>query len=399
MQKSDIINVGVVGLGPRGASWLPLFKTFPQCRVVAVCDTFAPVLERVLAANADADIKGYRDYTAMLEHPGLDAVLITTDPTTQVDLAVQAMEAGKHVTTEVPACNTLEDCWKLVLAVERTGCVYQLAEQVRYAGFIQAWKKLVAEGQLGKILYVEGEYVGFYGTHIYFQDKETGQYYTSEEALNNPRAAKSWRHTMNIITYLPHTLSPLLNVLDDRVVEVTAMGTRPRSYSFENIEQSDVEVALMKTEKDTILRVMVGFASPVGKRGETVHHFYQVRGTKGAVEWKRAGWDKAKMWLADHQMSDWAAMPWTLELTDAPLEAKASGHGGMDYYAAATWLDAIRNHTTPPLDVYKSVETAAPAAAAIESIKRGSQLVKVPDFRPGPRRAAGAEPVTRGFDE
>ena len=44
MQKSDIINVGVVGLGPRGASWLPLFKTFPQCRVVAVCDAFAPVL-------------------------------------------------------------------------------------------------------------------------------------------------------------------------------------------------------------------------------------------------------------------------------------------------------------------------------------------------------------------
>lgn len=399
MQKSDIVRLGVVGMGPRGQSWLWLLKEFPQCRVVALCDNRGPLLDQALAAHADSDVKGYRDYSEMLNHPGLDAVVINTDATTQADLAVQAMEAGKHVTTEVPACNTLDDCWKLVLAVERSGRIYQLAEQTRYWGFIQAWKKIVAAGQLGKILYVEGEYVGHYGTNYYFQDNETGQTFSAEEALNNPRAAKTWRHKMNVITYLPHTLSPLLSVLDDRVVEVTAMGTRPQSYSFENIEQSDVEVALMKTEKDTILRVMAGFTSPVGKRGETTHHFYQVRGTKGAVEWKRAGWDKPKMWLADHQMGDWAAMPWSTDIIDAPPEAKASGHGGADYYAVSTWLDAIQNNTTPPLDVYKSIETAAPAAAAIESINRGTQLVKVPDFRPNAKRAAGTEPATRTFDE
>jgi hypothetical protein len=105
------------------------------------------------------------------------------------------------------------------------------------------------------------------------------------------------------------------------------------------------------------------------------------------------------MWLADHQMGDWAAMPWSTDIIDASAEAKASGHGGADYYAVVTWLNAIRDNTTPPLDVYKSIETAAPAAAAIESIKRGTQLVKVPDFRPNAQRAKGAEPATRTFDE
>ena len=399
-QQSDIIHIGVVGLGPRGASWIHLLNTFSGCRVVAVCDRCAPLMENVLATHPEREIKGYSDYSAMLDHPGLDAVVINTDATTQADLAVQAMEAGKHVTTEVPACNTLEDCWKLVLAVERTGCIYQLAEQMRYAGFILAWKKIVATGQLGKILYVEGEYVGYYPQHPnYFWDAETGKHFTPEEALGNPRAAKTWRHKMHAITYLPHTLSPLLSVLDDRVTEVTAMGTRPQSYFSPNIEQSDVEVALMKTGKDTILRAMAGFTAPVGKRGETTHHFYQVRGTLGAVEWKRAGWDKPKMWLHDHQMADWAAMPWTLDVTDAPEEARRSGHGGMDYYPVATWLEAIRNKTFPPLDVYKSVETAAPSAAAIASISGGSRAVKVPDFRPNETRAVGQEPKSRGFDE
>jgi predicted dehydrogenase len=65
---------------------------------------------------------------------------------------VQALGAGKHVTTEVPLCYTLDECWKLVLAVERSGCFFQLAEQVRYWGFIQAWKQIVAAGQWARLL-------------------------------------------------------------------------------------------------------------------------------------------------------------------------------------------------------------------------------------------------------
>ncbi|HVF09727.1 MAG TPA: Gfo/Idh/MocA family oxidoreductase, partial [Abditibacteriaceae bacterium] len=221
---------------------------------------------------------------------------------------------------------------------------------------------------------------------------------TPDEARDNPRAAKTWRHNMNIISYLPHTLSPLLMVMQDRVAEVTAMGTRPRSYYQENVEQSDIEVALMKTAQDSVIRAMVGFSSPVAKRGENIHHCYVIRGTHGALESQRSGWDKQKMWLHDHQMADWAAMPWGLAVIDAPAEATASGHGGMDYYPISTWLDAIRGNAAPAMDVYTAVETAAPAAAAIESIQRGSSLVKVPDFRPSESRPAGQEPATRSFN-
>ncbi|HVF11215.1 MAG TPA: Gfo/Idh/MocA family oxidoreductase [Abditibacteriaceae bacterium] len=399
MQKSDIIHIGVAGLGPRSRSWLYLLESFPQCRVVALCDRREPALQEALVPRAANGVKGYQEYTQLLDHPGLDALVILSDPTTQTALAVQAMQAGKHVTTEVPACYTLEDCWKLVLAVERSGCIYQLAEQVRYWGFIQAWKKVVASGELGKPLYAEGEYLHglLHTTHPYFQDPETGQGFTPEQSLNNPRAAKTWRHTAHPIGYLPHTLSPLLYVLDDRVIEVTAMATQPRSYYEENIEQSDVEVALMKTANDVVLRVMVSFVPPSAPRGETQCHWYQVRGTRGALESKRSGWDKHKMWLADHQMADWSAMGWSTDVVEAPPEARLSGHGGIDYYAVATWLDAIRRNVMPPLDVYKSIETAAPSAAAIASLECGSQLTKVPNFRPGPHRSIGQEPATRDF--
>ncbi|MDQ1300740.1 MAG: hypothetical protein QG637_660, partial [Chloroflexota bacterium] len=44
------------------------------------------------------------------------------------DQAVRALEAGKHVLSEVVAAATLDDCWRRVETVERTGRVYMLAE-------------------------------------------------------------------------------------------------------------------------------------------------------------------------------------------------------------------------------------------------------------------------------
>lgn len=393
--SSSAINVGVVGMGPRSQSWLGQLRDNPLSRVVAFCDRRSPLLETRAAQFAEIEAARYTDFEKFLAHSGLDAVVVLTNPMTQTDLAVQAMESGKHVTTEVPACNTIEDCWRLVLAQERSGVVYQLGEQVRYWGFVQAWRKMVAEGQLGKVFLMEGEYIHFLPGYFY-QEEATGKY-VPELAAGQPGIVKSWRHHMHPIFYLPHTLSPLLSIIDDRVTEVTAMGTRPRSYYLENVEQSDLEVALMKTAKDTLMRVAAGFTAPAGPRGETSCHWYHVRGSQGAVEWKRAGWDKPKLWLADGQMPDWSAMSWSPEIVGASHEARASGHGGADYYAVNSWLEAIRDNATPPLDVYKSVETAAPAAAAILSIERGSAPIKVPDFRPNENRTSGEEPETRLF--
>jgi hypothetical protein len=52
--------------------------------------------------------------------------------------------------------------------------------------------------------------------------------------------------------------------------------------------------------------------------------------------------------------------------------------------------------SAPPLDIYKSVETAAPAIAAIESLEHGFAVNKIPDFRPNAERAAGQEPRHAG---
>ena len=385
----DEIRIAVVGLGSRGLGWLRRLQATPGYRITALCDPIAPLRERAQAALAQReDVAVYADHTGALADPRVDAVALTVRCREQGALAAQALEAGKHVSAEVPAAHTLEDCWRIVAAVERTGRVYQLAEQTRYWGFVEAWRGLVAAGTLGRITLCEGQYF-HYLPDRHFQDPQTGRFFTPGEAVAHPEARPTWLQRMPPIHYLPHELSPLLYVLDDRVVEVAAMSTKAPSYAHPELAQPDMQVALMKTEKDAILRMGASFAQPHPHQN---HHWYQVVGTKGRVEWKRASRDRPKLWLADAQMPDLADVDWRYERLDAPAEARGSGHGDADYYVHAAFRDAVLGRRPQDFDVYRAMDTAAPAILAAESIARGTVPLAVPDFRPSPARPAGMVP-------
>ncbi|MBI3985748.1 MAG: hypothetical protein HY343_02420, partial [Lentisphaerae bacterium] len=76
-----------------------------------------------------------------------------------------------------------------------------------------------------------------------------------------------------------------------------------------------------------------------------------------------------------------------------PAEALQSGHGGMDYFPVAAFVDSVLNDTPSAMDIYTAVETAAPAIIASQSIEKGSVCLDVPDFRPNARRKAGQMPA------
>ena len=384
------IRLAVAGMGHRGLGLTKGHQKLRTCKVVAICDQIKPLVEKAHRELGDPDIKQYTDFSEMLERKDIDAVAVYTFPTTQMDLVCEALEAGKHACCEVPLTYSIEDCWKVILTVEKTGLKFQLQEQTRYWPFILAWKKMVEKGTLGKIVFAEGQYIGFYDFVYNFWDPKTGEFPGFEYVQKHPgELAKTWREEMrHPIYYLPHELSPLLHILDDRVVTVSAMGTRKKSYATPEIGKADIEVALMQTEKDTVMRLAAGFNIPRG----VPHHWYHLLGTKGTVETKRSDLDEDMMWLSDSFMEAPAKVNWGWKHSSIPKEALESGHSGADYYPMANFIESIVEDTTPPLDMYKAVETAAPAILAAQSIDQGNRCLEVPDFRPGKNRVKGQEP-------
>ena len=384
------IRIGLTGLGARGRHWLKTLDNFNGYRVTAICDPIEELHEISLAVLNDPEsVKVYARYEDFLADPNVDAVALTVRCKEQGALAAQALEAGKHVNSEVPAAHTMEDCWRIVVAAERSGKVYQLAEQSRFSGVFAAWRDLVREGKLGKITFCEGQYIGYKDSARYHRLPGTAQLVPIADLAAHPEAEPSWINRMPPIHYLPHELSPILMVIDDRVKEVTAMSTSSPSYVHSEIHQPDIQLAIMKTEKDTLMRLAVSYTQPTAPRD---NHWCHIMGTKGSVELARSLRDKPKLWLADGQMHDLAEVDWRPQRTDAPAEARGSGHSDTDYYIHASFRDAVLHNVPLEFNVYKAMNTAAPAVLASESIAQGSTLMQVPDFRPGPNRRKGDLP-------
>ncbi|NLX06683.1 MAG: Gfo/Idh/MocA family oxidoreductase [Phycisphaerae bacterium] len=387
------IRCGVVGLGNRSVhNVLPKLIRYDEFTVAAVCDVRKEVTDKVVAElreKHDLAVPGYLDFDQMLQSESLDAVVLQLDPDRQIPLACRAMNAGLHVMAEVPLTYSLDDCWNLVATVERTGKVFLLMEQLRYAGYVAAWREIIRKDVIGHPLFVEGQYF-HYLPWMHFQD-DSGRFFTRQQVAEFASNAKpTWRFRQPSIGYLPHELSPLLYILDDRVVRVEGMSTRKESYKHPGLEYADMQVALMHTEKDTIMRLATSFSAPYTE--STSCHWHHIKGSEGFIETPRAACDKAKLWVHGWHLDEPLTVPWSYKRTDAPPEAHNSGHGDLDFYVFAQFADAVLYGAKPTLDVYKAVETAAPAILAARSMEQDNAPQNVPDFRPGPHRPSGQLP-------
>lgn len=378
-----IVRLGLVGCGKRGVAIGRLFRDHPDCRVTALMDIYPAIAERAAGALELSEARLFADFDEMLGAGEVDALLLTCDPTVQVELACRAMEKGVHACTEVPAAFTVDDCWKLVRAVEKTGCKYQLMEQTRYWGFVEEWTKMREQGELGHVCFAQGEYVHFEEGWNNWVDVETGEFSTSIGRPEGGQWEPTWRYELwaDPIYYLPHTLSPLLRILGDRVTRVSCMGTRVGSHTYpeENPPFREIEYALMHTAGDTVMAVGAGFTLPYVRRGSTGCHWYELRGTKGSVESPRSVEDDFRVWHPG--MESFEGMDVSTAPIDADAQQAKSGHGGADFKPVDTFIRAILEDGTPPVDALLAAEITAPAILAAESARRGGKLLEVPDFR------------------
>lgn len=385
MEKKKI-RLAVLGTGPRWESLDLLYLQHPALELVALCDIADGAAEAAAARVHEkfgATPKAFSSYEEMAKGACYDAIFITCDPDIQVEYAVAEMLRGIHVMTEVPAAYTIKQCYDLVSAVRKSGVKYQLAEQTRYWQFIAEWRKMAERGAFGKIFYAEGEYLHYEPKWDYFRNKKTGhRIWTDDPSYEqDPDYERTWRYRafMDPIWYLPHELSPLLSITGGRITHVSCMGTRLGSYATPGIETRDMECALMYNSNDILFNLRTGFTAPFGKKRETSAHWYQVKGTKQSVEWSRSKLDLPKSYVHGE---GWSEHPeWTCSDPNAPEEFRLASHGGTDYYPIHHFLDAILSDKTPLMDVYRAVETAAPAILAAESARRGGERLEVPDFR------------------
>jgi predicted dehydrogenase len=95
----------------------------------------------------------YPDYTAAIEDPNIDAVVIAVPPRFHLDLTLQALAAGKHVLVEKPAYVGMRDYHTVVEARNRSQRVVLVGENDHYKPLAVCLRTLLAEGVLGEMVF------------------------------------------------------------------------------------------------------------------------------------------------------------------------------------------------------------------------------------------------------
>lgn len=146
------IRIIHVGLGGWGGDWARnAIPPVPGVEVAAIADPSAPTLRRVREELGLGEDQAFASLTEAVAAVEADAVVITSPAVTHVPLALEALEAGKHVLVEKPFANTAAEAVTAVRRAEELGLVLQVSQNYRTYPAPRAAQKLLAEGVLGEL--------------------------------------------------------------------------------------------------------------------------------------------------------------------------------------------------------------------------------------------------------
>jgi predicted dehydrogenase len=361
------LKVGVVG-APRGRSFMNSCKAFPEVRVAAVCDMNAEALGKAKAAIGE--VETYTDFDQMVTRD-LDIIVIATPQFLHAPQAVRAMQEGKHVLSEVPAATDLDQCRALADAVRRSGRVYMMAENYCYMKPNVLVRAMAQKGLFGETYYGEGAYI-----------------HELKELNEVTRWRRKWQTGINGNTYPTHSLGPVLQWMQDRVVAVSCAGSGHHYRDPRGVEygQEDCIITLCRLSRGGLVEIRLDMLS------DRPHNmtYYSLQGNKGCYEAPRGLGDQPKVWLADYhdqKKREWHSL-WDFEAEfmpeiwrNPPDAAKRAGHGGGDFFEVWDFLRAIKEGVPPPVDIQAAMDFTVPGLVSQQSILQGGAWLPVPDFR------------------
>ncbi len=367
----DKVKVGILGLG-RGRTHLHNFLHVADAQVIGAADRFPRRRELDAEALQAAGGKMVAEFDELLAMQP-DAIVVATNGRMQVQHAIQAMEAGCHVLSEVPGAFSEVELVRLRDCVQRTGMTYMLAENTCFWDFFRYWRKWVLEDRFGPISVAEGEYLHYLPHTLVGPDCD---FYSpsSARAAGVTNCKPTWRADQPPIQYLTHDLGPLLEVLDDRVVSVTCRSAPWRCK--EAPLRADGQIALFETARGTLIKIMVTLNTRCPSE-----HRYRLYGTEGSVEYFLYERFSRRFARDRKEEQGWEKVPIDLAARD---DDTSTGHGGADIKVARAFCRALLDGKPAPIDVYRCIEYSLPGIIANKSAELGGVPLSIPNLRPEP---------------
>jgi UDP-N-acetylglucosamine 3-dehydrogenase len=146
----ETLRWGIIGAGRFGAVHAEVLRQMPGVELAAVC---LRTQERAEAAAAEMGAnRAYADYRRLLEDDGINVVTIATHWKEHFQVAMAALDGGKHVFLEKPMAATADECRRLVQAARRAKGIFMVGHICRFDPRAALAQRAIEEGRIGRII-------------------------------------------------------------------------------------------------------------------------------------------------------------------------------------------------------------------------------------------------------
>lgn len=152
-------KVALVGFGRWGRfCHAPLIRLAHDLELSGIVSSDA---EKRAQIERDWQVRAYPDFDAVLADKTVEAVVLATPNDTHFPFAMRALQAGKHVVVDKPMCLDLAQCDQMTEAAQNAGKLLTTFQNRRRDGDFLTLQKLVADGALGDLRWLEMAWQNF----------------------------------------------------------------------------------------------------------------------------------------------------------------------------------------------------------------------------------------------
>ncbi len=383
---SEKINIGIIGLGDQGLSMLSLLLNRKDVNVVALCDSDVKSVElgieslknsgKKAAFTFSGNKQSYLDLLALKE---VDAVIIATPHQTRIGIAIDAFTAGKFVGMEVPAANSVEECFDLIKSHEQNGSQLMIMDDLMFRRDMMAAMNMLKENVFGDVFHFKCSYQ---------RNQNIGS--CDQHNLNN------WvvnSHSKNADVYPTSGIAAIANfaeinrgnrfeTLSTQVSKSAFLNQLNKDYQLQlNAESSgDVLTTVIKTANDqSIVIAYEGNVDSVKSMG------IKIQGSTGIwdrqhqsivieSETESVKYTADSVYLEKYDHKNWKDFDQQLVVTESEY---------MKHLSLDAFIQSAKGNINPVLDVYDAATLAVIAPLSDLSIANHGALQSFPDFTSG----------------
>ncbi|HZG78295.1 MAG TPA: Gfo/Idh/MocA family oxidoreductase [Paenibacillus sp.] len=278
---SGTLRIGVVGAGNIFTSvHQPAWTKHPEAEIVAVCDINE---ERAKAVAESIGIDAfYTDYRELLKRDDIDAIDICTPNLYHSEVAIAALQAGKHVFCEKPDAVSPTEAQKMADAAAASGKLLMVMRNNRFNPTSQFLKRFVDEGNMGEI------YTGRCGWVRRRGIPGKGGWFTTKELSGGGPLIDLGVHFIDVAMWLMNNPKPVAvtgatytkfanNDISDSVHSL--FGEKKDDGTF---DVEDLAIGFIRFDNGASLQLEFSWASNV----EQEMNFVELRGTKSGASLK-----------------------------------------------------------------------------------------------------------------